>query len=376
VTVNTSDISTRSGCENLIQEAIRLGPVGGIFNLAVLLRDAIFENQDSTLFAESMGPKAYATKYLDEISRKLCPKLQYFVIFSSVSCGRGNAGQSNYGMSNSVMERIMEQRKKDGLPAKAIQWGAVGEVGLVADMAEDKLDMEIGGTLQQRISSCLEELDRLILNDHPIVASMVVAEKRYSSESTGNIIDTIMNVMSIKDPKSVSMETTLSELGMDSLMTVEIQQTLEREYDVVISPQELRSMTLSQLQKCVNNRDATDADKKIVISNDKVPKGIALMLRNCGDETNSKETILKLQSQSDEGVKALILPGIEGMAGNAWYEISKNMRYPTYILQILEKAWQCRELDEICKNVEDVSYFCVVRYLIKVYGFIIFLGRC
>jgi len=334
---------------------MKMGPIGGIFNLAVLLKDSIFENQDATKFVESMGPKAYATKYLDELSRVLCPVLQYFVVFSSVSCGRGNAGQSNYGMSNSVMERIMEQRRMDGLPAKAIQWGAVGEVGLVADMAEDKLDMEIGGTLQQRISSCLEELDRLILNDHPIVASMVVAEKRYSSESTGNIIDTIMNVMSIKDPKSVSMETTLSELGMDSLMTVEIQQTLEREYDVVISPQELRSMTLSQLQKCVNNRDSTETDKKTVIYSDKVPKGIALMLRNCGDETNSKETILNLQSQSDEGVKALIFPGIEGMAGNAWYEISKNMRYPTYILQILEKAWQCRELDEICKNVENVS---------------------
>lgn len=51
-----------------------------------------------------------------------------FVIFSSVSCGRGNAGQSNYGMANSIMERICEKRKSDGLPALAIEWGAVGDV--------------------------------------------------------------------------------------------------------------------------------------------------------------------------------------------------------------------------------------------------------
>lgn len=51
-----------------------------------------------------------------------------FVVFSSVSCGRGNAGQTNYGMANSVMERICEQRKRDGLPGVAIQWGAIGEV--------------------------------------------------------------------------------------------------------------------------------------------------------------------------------------------------------------------------------------------------------
>lgn len=58
----------------------------------------------------------------DEFSRKLAPQLKHFVIFSSVSCGRGNAGQTNYGMANSVMERIIERRHRDGLPAKAVQW--------------------------------------------------------------------------------------------------------------------------------------------------------------------------------------------------------------------------------------------------------------
>lgn len=60
--------------------------------------------------------------YSDEFSRKLAPQLKYFVVFSSVSCGRGNAGQSNYGLANSVMERIVEKRHRDGIPAKAIQW--------------------------------------------------------------------------------------------------------------------------------------------------------------------------------------------------------------------------------------------------------------
>ena len=89
--------------------------------MAVALRDGIFENQDSKMFTESLGPKADATQYLDDLSRKLCPNLRFFVTFSSVSCGRGNAGQSNYGMGNSIMERIMEKRFKEGLPAKAIQ---------------------------------------------------------------------------------------------------------------------------------------------------------------------------------------------------------------------------------------------------------------
>ena len=50
------------------------------------------------------------------VTREACPELDYFVAFSSVSCGRGNAGQSNYGCANSTMERICEQRRHDGLP--------------------------------------------------------------------------------------------------------------------------------------------------------------------------------------------------------------------------------------------------------------------
>lgn len=68
-----------------------------------------------------------ATKILDAATRELAPELEYFVVFSSVSCGRGNPGQSNYGLANSAMERIVEQRQADGLPGLAVQWGAIGE---------------------------------------------------------------------------------------------------------------------------------------------------------------------------------------------------------------------------------------------------------
>lgn len=142
------------------------------------------------------------------------------------------------------MERIVEQRHCDGLPAKAIQWGAVGEVGLVADMAEDKIDMEIGGTLQQRISSCLVELDALMSSvDEPIVSSMIVAEKRAGAGGKGNLIESVLNIMGIRDIKTVSTTASLSEVGMDSLMAVEIKQTLEREFEIFLTPQDLRALT-------------------------------------------------------------------------------------------------------------------------------------
>ena len=62
-----------------------------------------------------------ATRVLDQMSRTICrDSLDYFVCWSSVSCGRGNAGQANYGFANSTMERICEMRRHDKLPGIAI----------------------------------------------------------------------------------------------------------------------------------------------------------------------------------------------------------------------------------------------------------------
>lgn len=343
--MNTSDITTRAGCEKLIRDSMKLGPVGGVFNLAVQLRDNIFENQEVDKFIECMAPKAVATKYLDEITRQLCPDLQYFVVFSSVSCGRGNAGQSNYGMANSVMERIMEQRHQLGLPAKAIQWGAVGEVGLVADMAEDKIDIEIGGTLQQRISSCLEEMDALISENEPLVSSMVVAEKRKVS-GTKNILDDIMIIMAIKDYKTISNETKLSELGMDSLMTVEIQQTLEREYDLSISAQNLRSLTIAKLLELTNRKATENATKEIL------PIALGMSLRNFGDEKNGEKLYLPIFKEDKKDIVNLIIPGIEGVAGEIWTNLADHLSGQSVVLQH-KNLKNMRTITEIVSKIED-----------------------
>jgi fatty acid synthase len=354
VRVTTANVSTKEGCRNLLNEAIQMGPVGGIFNLAVALRDGIFDNQTTQMFEESLAPKAYATKYLDELSRELCPALKHFVIFSSVSCGRGNAGQSNYGMGNSIMERICEQRHRDGLTAKAVQWGAIGEVGLLASLQENNLEMEISGTLPQKITSCLEVLDNLLSNDEPIVASMVVAEKRFDDIKKGNIIEAIMNIMAIRDRKQISMEASLSKLGMDSLMGVEIQQILERDYDIVLSSQELRSLTLGQLEKLVNTKGSSDSSSS-KLNNENMPIGIEKLLTSFGNEKTSSETILKLNDVEGGSTKILIVPGIEGMVSDVWHTLAEKLTLPTYAVQ-LSTTINAQSLDEICTSISQVSY--------------------
>lgn len=248
VVVDKNDVTTKKGAENLCKEATKLGSVGGIFNLAAVLRDGLLEGQQIEDFKTVCVPKVDGSKNLDVCSRDMCPDLDYFICFSSVSCGRGNIGQVNYGLANSAMERLCEARQAAGLPGMAIQWGAIGDTGLVIEHLGDN-DTVIGGTLPQRMVSVLQTMDLLMQQPHPVLSSMVVAEKR-KSDGTGrmSLVTCIANILGLKDLKNISNSSTLADLGMDSLMGAEIKQTLERNYDMIVSAQEIRQLTFGKLK--------------------------------------------------------------------------------------------------------------------------------
>jgi len=357
IIISTSNIATEKGCEELIKHAIEHGPVAAIFNLAAVLRDGIFENLDEQMFNESLAPKALGTKYLDKISRILCPNLKQFVVFSSVSCGRGNAGQSNYGMANSMMERIIENRHRDGLPGKAIQWGAIGDVGMLADYQLMNAEKDFGGTLPQSIYSCLEVLDILLTSNDPIVSSMIVADKKLSDLNKGNIIDMIFKIMGIRDRKSVSMDSTLTQLGIDSLTGVEIQQIIEREFDISLTSQEIRTLTLSQLEKRISSKDTKAATNK-PDDDDTAEKveWMRLLLEDVIDpktlELVSSDTIVHSNNIQDSKTKILIIPGFYGFASTVFQNLGKEMNYSAYILQYVNFG-DCKNVDEVMNQISS-----------------------
>ena len=79
----------------------------------------------------------------------------------------------------------------------AVQWGAVGDVGVVLDTMGNN-DTVIGGTLPQRITSCLSTLDKFLNQSEPVVSSFVLAEKsvKQINQNTGsNLLDVIGNIL-------------------------------------------------------------------------------------------------------------------------------------------------------------------------------------
>ncbi|KAJ0060389.1 hypothetical protein NL108_010160, partial [Boleophthalmus pectinirostris] len=260
--VSTSDVSTVKGSEQLISEAQALGPVGGVFHLAMVLRDGMLENLTPQHFMEVNKPKYDGTLNLDSVTRKSCPELSYFVVFSSVSCGRGNAGQSNYGYANSAMERVCEKRHRDGLPGLAVQWGAIGDVGVVLETMGDN-DTVIGGTLPQRITSCLEVLDLFLCLGKPVTSSFVLAERMVVKGESGgqaDLVEAVAHILGVRDVNSLNAEATLADLGLDSLMGVEVRQTLERDYDLVMSMRDIRQLTINKLRELAHSKGSTAKD--------------------------------------------------------------------------------------------------------------------
>uniref|UniRef100_A0A452SJH0 Fatty acid synthase n=1 Tax=Ursus americanus TaxID=9643 RepID=A0A452SJH0_URSAM len=340
VLVSTSNASSLDGAQSLIAEATQLGPVGGVFNLAMVLRDAMLENQTPEFFQDVSKPKASGTVNLDRVTRAACPELDYFVAFSSVSCGRGNAGQANYGFANSTMERVCEKRRHDGLPGLAVQWGAIGDVGVVLETMGSN-DTVIGGTLPQRITSCLEVLDLFLNQPHPVLSSFVLAEKKATAQGDGSthqdLMKAVAHILGIRDLATVNLDSTLADLGLDSLMGVEVRQMLEREHDLVLSMRDIRQLTLRKLQELSSKASTADelgapTPKDNSSTSQQAQLNLSTLLVN-----PEGPTLTRLNSvQSSERPLFLVHP-IEGSV-TVFHSLAAKLSIPTYGLQCTRAA--------------------------------------
>uniref|UniRef100_A0A665X8P4 Fatty acid synthase n=1 Tax=Echeneis naucrates TaxID=173247 RepID=A0A665X8P4_ECHNA len=337
VLISTSDVSTLEGTERLITETRALGPVGGVFHLAMVLKDGMLENLSPQHFLEVNKPKYDGTMNLDCVTRKLCPELKYFVAFSSVSCGRGNAGQSNYGYANSSMERVCEKRRYDGLPGLAVQWGAIGDVGVVLETMGGN-DAVIGGTLPQRIASCMEVLDLFLCQQQPVMSSFVLAERTVVKSEAGNqrdLVDAVAHILGERqDINSLNADVSLADLGLDSLMGVEIRQTLERDYNTVMAMREIRQLSINKLRELANRDSCTESQNSTAKDgvHTQLHTDLKLLLVNPNGPTVTP--LNKIQSQ--ERPLFLIHP-IEGSI-TAFKTLASKINVPCYGLQCTKVA--------------------------------------
>ena len=81
------------------------------------------------MMEEVLRPKIAGTNNIADIFHN--DKLDFFVMFSSVSCVIGNPGQSNYAAACAYMGGLANQRRKRGLAASSLDLGRVVGIGYV-----------------------------------------------------------------------------------------------------------------------------------------------------------------------------------------------------------------------------------------------------
>ncbi|KAF2208880.1 hypothetical protein CERZMDRAFT_70454 [Cercospora zeae-maydis SCOH1-5] len=104
-------------------------PVAGVCNGAMVLWDGLLAKMPYDTFNSVIRPKVEGTILLDEIFSDT--KLDFFIMFSSLTCVTGNIGQSPYAASNCFMVSMAESRRKRGLAGSVINLAGIFGIGYI-----------------------------------------------------------------------------------------------------------------------------------------------------------------------------------------------------------------------------------------------------
>ncbi|MEU7205645.1 type I polyketide synthase [Streptomyces sp. NPDC045470] len=97
-----------------------------VVHTAAVLDDGVVDALSPARLETALAAKAAGAAHLDELTADL--DLDAFVLFSSVVATTGAPGQANYGAANAYLDALAQHRRSRGLPALAVAWGpwAVG----------------------------------------------------------------------------------------------------------------------------------------------------------------------------------------------------------------------------------------------------------
>ena len=272
VRVEVADLTDPAAVDGMLARIDEtLPPLGGVFHSVGVLSDGVIENQTWDRFELVLWPKVLGAWQLHLATRTR--DLDMFVLFSSVVGVVGNSGQSNHAAANAFLDQLAAHRRTLGLPGQAIAWGAwsgVGEAEEQRARVEKRLAYTGSGwiTPQQGIKALdwlvrhdvtasavtsvdwsvvaseletqppfLEDVlatdkDRDLPVHHPAPASSLWAELREAPASerqnllTAFIQQELKAVMRLASPPSAT--TSFFDLGMDSLMAVELRNRINR----------------------------------------------------------------------------------------------------------------------------------------------------
>lgn len=137
-------------------------------------------------------------------------------------------------------------------------------------------------------------------------------------------------------------------------MAVEIKQTLEREFEVFLTAQDIRGLNFAKLIE-MSTKSAEDLKK--IPSSENVKNntyGMQMLYRVIGDEDIVPDVCLKMKTKEEPGRgQVFLIPGLEGVA-SVFNNIAPKLKSPAYCLQLGVNA-KLTTLDDILQQLLPVS---------------------
>ena len=96
-------------------------PLRGIFHAAGVMEQRLLRGLTADALHEALRPKLLGAWVLHELSRDL--ELDHFVLFSSAAAVWGSIGLGHYAAANAFLDALAEHRKARGQPALSVAWG-------------------------------------------------------------------------------------------------------------------------------------------------------------------------------------------------------------------------------------------------------------
>ncbi|KAI6770702.1 hypothetical protein HG531_009557 [Fusarium graminearum] len=109
------------------------GRLKGVLQMSMVLADQSFGRMTIDEWNTAVDPKITGTWNLHNATMSVNADLDFFILFSSLSGVIGQPGQVNYAGANTFLDAFSKYRKGLGLPACSIDIGAVEEVGYLAE---------------------------------------------------------------------------------------------------------------------------------------------------------------------------------------------------------------------------------------------------
>ncbi|MFK8113963.1 MAG: amino acid adenylation domain-containing protein, partial [Rubripirellula sp.] len=132
----------------------------GVVHTAMVLEDKLLVDLDRETLDRVLWPKVLGGWNLHQTT--MSRDLDQFILFSSLSSVFGHAGQGNYSAANALLDGLAHHRRVSGLPATVVNWGHLGEVGYLAEREELSERLRRQGVLDFTVAEATECLARAL----------------------------------------------------------------------------------------------------------------------------------------------------------------------------------------------------------------------